>query len=504
MGDGVAADASRNVVAETPSADDWDRPAERQGPRVLASRIGRMPTGRRLPPEPPNSGKLGTLMPFRGDPLGTLRASADACGDVVSLRLGPPRACLHAVLVRDPSSVAHVLRVHQRRYAKSFTNLPARAIFGRGLLTDDGPSWEFQHRLVRPIFHRQRLEPLVEATNRSCDRLIERLRDRAETREPIDVLAEMAHASLEVLSRSVFGTDFEQEDVEAIWRAFPVVSRGAWRRTVSLSAWMLPGVARGVPTPDNTEFNRNLQSIEGIVDKLLARRREGDAEGDDLLALLLAARDDEGRQLDRRLIRDELMTFLVAGHETTASALAWALYELARHPDARAAVEAEADAIGVADGVGLAQVGELARARASLEEALRLYPPAWSIVRDAVVDDTINGYDIPAGTVLITCPFVTQRDPAYWESPDEYRPERFLSEDAAQRPAFAYFPFGGGSRRCIGERFALTQATMMVSRVSEAVRLALEDPTPIAPLPAVTLRPARPILARVLPRASAQ
>ena len=425
----------------------------------------------------PSSGALGVLPAFRADPLRALQDAARH-GDVVRLPMGHPRLSVPTYFLAHPDGVQHVLVGGARNYRKSFTNLPARSIFGLGLLTSDGPSWVEQRRILRPVFHKDRVDALQPAVDRTCEELSDRWRRAAASGDVVDVSAEMARTSLEILLRSTFGMELGADGMRAVARAFPVLSEQSWRRTVSPLWWFFPRAAEHLPTPSNRAFHRAQALLDGVVGELIsAPRNEDDAS---LLSVLQAARED-GRPLPAGLIRDEIVTFLIAGHETTATSLAWAFYLLARHEEAWERLRA----------------GGGPFARAVVGEALRLYPPAWSIVRDSVEEDEIGGYRLPARSVVITSPFVTQRDPRFWDRPQEFQPERFLTRDAG-RPQFAYFPFGGGMRHCIGEPLALRQAVEVVSRLASSFRPVLADLEPVLPTPAVTLRPSRPIRVRLV------
>lgn len=466
-------------------------PGRPTGVRLMASRTVSIRTRSGSLPSLDGHSFLGALPSFARDPLGTL-ARAGRQGDVVYLQMGPSRCHVPAYLVGHPDGVRRVLATGQQVYRKSFTSLPARSIFGLGLLTSDGPAWVAQRRLVRPLFHPDRMAPVAEVTAQASAALARRWRGYARSGEVIDVTAEMARVSLEVLLRSIFGVPLEERDADDISSAFAVLSQESWRRTASLAWWLFPRSIGTLPPARARRFRAATATLDRVVRRLAAAHdtdgpagRPGDAGAGSLLSLLLEARDDDGRPLPWSLVRDEIATFLVAGHETTAVSMAWAWYLLTRDPQ-RHRLLAEA-----------AGEPQQEYARAVMQESLRLYPPAWSIVRDAVADDEIGGCPIRAGSVVITAPYVTQRDPRFFEAPEEFRPERFL---AGEPVPFTYFPFGGGGRRCVGERLALAQATAIVSALATGFRLRLTDPAPVPAQPAVTLRPGRPILMRVAAR----
>jgi cytochrome P450 len=435
-----------------------------------------------------SGGLLGVLGAFRSDPLSTLRA-ASKLGDVVRLAMGHPRLSVPTYLVVHPDGVRHVLVSNAANYRKSFTSLPARSIFGLGLLTSDGPSWVEQRRIVRPVFRPDRLDALRPAVARTCDELLERWQASARRGDLVDLGPEMARTSLEILLRSTFGVELAPDGMRAVARAFPALSQHSWRRAVSPLWWFFPRFAESVPTIRNREFHRAQARLDRVVRELAAR------PGGDQASLLSVLRgpDENGRPLPRELIRDEIVTFLIAGHETTATSLAWVLYLLARSDAAWERLRQEVSLTGHRPGAG-------DFTRAVVTESLRLYPPAWSIVRDTAEDDEVDGTRLPAGSVVITSPFVTQRDPRFWERPDEFVPQRFEARPIdGQRPQLAYFPFGAGMRHCVGEHLAMQQMLEVVARIARRFRPVLLEGAPVLPKAAVTLRPSRPIMARLEP-----
>jgi cytochrome P450 len=466
-------------------------PGERSvGARFVLSRLVPRPPVP-LPPSPPERSPLGSLPGFSRDPLGTLSEARRTCGDVAYLHMGNPRRHVPTYLVSHPAGIEQVLATHQQRYAKSFTALPARSIFGNGLLTSDGPSWVEQRRIVRPLFRPERVEALGEITVQTCDELSERWAALAGTATVVDVSAEMARVSLTILLRSIFGLRLAEEDVATVGRAFEVLSLESWRRTASLPWWLFPRLAGALPPARGRRFRAAVASLDHVVDTLVAA---GAPDERSLLARLLDSRDAAGRPLSRQLIRDEIATFLIAGHETTAASLTWAWHLLATNPEPAERLLAATGGADPAPG--------LRYATAVVQEALRLYPPAWSIVRDSVAEDEVGGFRIPPGSVVVTCPYVTHRDPVLWADPDAFVPERFLDDGQARHP-YAYFPFGAGKRHCVGDRMAMRQSSTLVATLAGRFRLTAVDgaaePPPV-PVPAVTLRPDRPIRLRLAAR----
>jgi len=455
--------------------------------------------GSDLPPGPKSASLIGILPELGRDTLGVLKRTADEYGDVVRLPIGIGPVVLPMVLVRHPDHIDQVLSSANRNFQKSFTSLPARSIFGNGLLTSDGPAWVSQRQALRSLFSSARFEYVVNSTVEAISKEVSRLRALRESGGgEIDITAEMARTSLDILFRSIFGTILSESDAALVGDAFPIVSHEVWQRTVNLLWWMHPSLYSAIPTTSNRNFRNALAALDDLAMRLLESRRKNPADGpEDLLTILLASTEKQSGTFTSRLLRDEIVTFLIAGHETTAMSIAWACYQLSENPRCQQRLSQEANEELSGHTPTLERVGRLAYSRAVVQESLRLYPPAWSIVRDAVADDKLGPYRIPAGTVVITCPYITQRDKRFWPDPDKFIPERFLGD--APRLDSSYFPFGAGMRRCVGERFAMIQAPLMLSLLMQHYSLTPGKSKNIQPYPAVTLRSAQPIHLRLQP-----
>jgi cytochrome P450 len=316
-----------------------------------------------------------------------------------------------------------------------------------------------------------------------------------------DVVPELSRLTLRILGRCLFDRELT-DDADAVGGALQVVLHHTIHKLGSLIP--LPGA---VPTPRNLRFRSALRALDKVVLSLIGERRRAGTDRGDLLSALLAARDEEtGEGLDDRQLRDEVMTLLLAGHETTAMALSWTFYLLSLHPGARRALEQELDA-ALAPGARprVEDLPRLRQTRMVLDESLRLYPPAWVITRSADGPDELAGYAIPAGSAVLLSPYVTQHDPKLWDDPEGFDPERFAPERIAPgaeeaRPRYAYYPFGGGPHLCIGAGFAIMEATIVLAAVCRRLRLDLEPGRPVAIDPLVTLRPKPGIWMTARPR----
>jgi cytochrome P450 len=417
---------------------------------------------------------------MRRDPLSFVTELARDYGDLSAVRMGP----LRAYMFFHPDAVKHVLQEHHTNYVKGPIIGRVKVLIGEGLFTSEGTFWRRQRRLAQPAFHRERIAGFVETFVRcTADRLAP-WEARVASGAPFDVAADMSALTLTIVGRALFDRDLSGE-AAAAGQALAVALECAAERSLTYVPFPLV-----VPTRRNREFVRARRVLDRLVYEIIdVRRRCGDARGD-LLGMLMAARDDEtGERMTTRQLRDEVMTFLLAGHETTAVALTWTWYLLSQHPEIAARVHAEVTQVLGQRAPTLADLPALPLARMVVEEAMRLYPPVWGIGRQALGADTIAGRPVPKGAIISLSPWVTHRHPAFWDEPDRFDPERFTSERVRARHKFAYFPFSGGPRLCIGETFALVEAQIVVAMVMQRYRLDVVPGTVVAPEPHLTLRP---------------
>jgi cytochrome P450 len=438
------------------------------------------PAHRRTPPTIRGHWLLGVLPEVARDALGFYERAWRGHGDIVRLRAIP--GVSYDLLVH-PEAVEHVLARNHKNYRKpeSF-NRPVGLLAGKGLLTDEGPSWLRKRKLAQPAFGRPRLAALDVPVARATEAMLSRW-DRGGEGRAVDILPEMMGLSLAVASTALFGVDISGE-ADEIGRAY----REAFAHVGHLMNHPF-APPQWIPTARNRRFAAARAVIDRVVLDLIARRREGEVH-DDLLAMLMAGRDEEsqGRLSDRQL-RDEVLTLLTAGHETVGAALSWAWSLLAGHPDVQRALHDEVDAALGGQPPTTADLARLPLCRAVFEEGMRLYPPAWGQPRQALAEDEIGGYAIPAKGYVMVCQYLTHRHPEFWDEPDRFRPERFLGEAPAGRPRFAYFPFGGGPRVCIGSQFALIEAPLVLATVARRYAMEPVPGHPVVPDPTFTLRP---------------
>jgi len=430
------------------------------------------------PPGPKGHLLVGVLPEFRKDPAGFLEKMARGYGDVVYIPLGRQ----HIYCVSHPEAVRDVLVTHQNKFKKSRMLERARVLLGDGLLTSEGGHHRRQRRLVQPAFHRDRLAGYGAV-------MVDRaalVRDQWQSGQSFDVLQEMMRLTLAIVAQTLFSTEVDSEADEIGTALTEVFS------LFEIILMPFSEILEKLPLPAVRRFKRARKRLDETIYRLIAERRASGVDAGDLLSMLLMARieeDEEGSGgMSDEQVRDEALTLFLAGHETTADALTWAWYLLSQNPEAEAAFHAELDRVLAGRLPSFDDLPQLRYTEAVFAEALRLYPPAWGIGRRALEDYQVGDFAIPARSVVLLSPYVVHRDPRWFPEPLAFRPERWLAEDSA-RPKFAYFPFGGGARVCIGERFAWMEGTLLLAVIGQRWRLRLEAGHRVETHARITLRP---------------
>jgi cytochrome P450 len=446
-----------------------------------------------FPPGPRGYPILGVLPHLRSNPIRTFLDAADRYGDFVHLKAGP----YHGFLPSDPADIKHVLQDNARNYHKSPLYDRLRDNLGNGLLTSEDSFWLRQRRLAQPAFHRQRVMAMADAIVDCTGQVLERWDRTASLGGTIDVVAEMMALTQAIIVRTMFSTDLGAT-AAVVNRTWPIINR-----RIGETFWSTR-LETSLPLPANRRFWQALGELEAVVYRIIADRRRTRRDETDLLSMFLSARDEEtGAGMTDRQLRDEVLTMLLAGHETTSLALSWTYYLLSQHPDVERSIADEVDRV-IGDGQpAFEHLDRLICTRRAIEESLRLYPPAWGFSRRALDDDEIGGYRIPKGSLVFLIPFVVHRRPKLWPEPERFDPNRFAPEHESARPRFAYFPFGGGPRGCIGNQFAMVEAQLIVAAIAQRYRIELVRDQDIRPEPLITLRPApgiRAILEKRPPR----
>jgi cytochrome P450 len=430
---------------------------------------------------------LGLLPALRRDPLATLSRLRAEQGDAARLQLGPRFGGRVAHLLVHPDHLMHVLVTERQNFQLSASYEVLRLVLGDSLLTTHGPDWVHHRRVAQPTFHAERLTRVTGEMIDAGTACVSRLIARGGRADPVDVAAEMAVTTLDAVGRAMFDTATAQY-APTIAPALRTIQEFAIR-TVYSPAYVVFGPSwLRLPTPTNRERDRAVTALMRVADELIAERFRRGLEGDDLLGGLLAARHpSDDLPWDAQAIRDEVLTFLLAGHETTAAALTWTLGLLALHPEERDRVQAELDRSISGDGPAPDELEDLVVLDAVIAESLRLMPPAWLLERTAGEDDRIQGHAVAAGDQVLMSPYLTHRHPEFWPEPDRFRPDRFLGERTQHR--LAYLPFGAGPRRCIGGGFATLEIKAVLAAILHRLDLNLAPGASLRPVPQVTLTP---------------
>jgi cytochrome P450 len=371
--------------------------------------------------------------------------------------------------VSSPAGVGRLLHDNHRNYSKDVATFGTLRLFlGNGLFTSDGDFWRRQRRLAQPAFHRRRVANFGALMTDATLAKLERWRTRVSQDRPLDVADEFMRLTMEVATLALFSTSV-RGDIDKIGSAITTLLDDV---TFRFTFPFYPPLK--VPTPRNRRFLAARATLDAIVYRIIAERRQRPDEHDDLLAMLMQARDEEtGEGMSDRQLRDEVVTLFLAGHETTANALTWASFLLSTHVAVERRLRAEVDEALQGRVPTASDLPRLPYTRMVIDETLRLYPPAWITNRRAIEADAVCGYRIPADATVSISPYVTHRDPTLWENPEGFDPERFTPERSARRPHYAYFPFGGGPRQCIGKGFALMEATLVLALLTQRYELHL-------------------------------
>jgi cytochrome P450 len=448
----------------------------------------------RRPPGPRGLPLLGSLPAFARDPLSFLERTSRVHGDLAWIELGDGGL----FLATHPDDIEAVLIGAHKHCIKDKITRVLEYVIGRGLITNEGESWRSQRKLAAPLFTRKHIAGYADAfvahAERRCASLVERGGSD-------DLHHEFAGLTLEVVVDTLFGSGTQDhaliaEQLEVMMTSFQVFAQ-SWQR-------ILP---RWVPTPNKRRLDRAVGRLDQALFRIIAERRAGEAQpGDDLLGRLLAAREvDEGSGsggMSDRQLRDEALTMIVAGHETTALTLTYALRELARRSELGELARVEVDRVLAGRTARADDFESLPFLSAVVDEALRLYPPAWAIGREAIEPFELRGYSVGVRDAVLMSPWVVHRDPRWWPRPTRFEPRRWL-EPAPERPRFAFFPFGGGPRVCIGNHFAKLEAVLILATMIQKLEFTIGDPPLGLDLqPAVTLRPIQPLPLRVRQRSS--
>jgi cytochrome P450 len=447
---------------------------------MTQSRAARSPLGSKTPARIPGHFGLGNLLQLLADPLSFLtRAVAAHRDELVLLKLGP----VDVYLASHPTHIEHILSTNWRSYTKSGAMWnPIRRLVGMGLVTSDGELWQRHRRMIQPLFTHKSVERYLELMTSAAIEAIDELQVQPD--RPIDMSRFMLHCTQRILLKSVFSEAIDGSTVDRLGDA---LTDALTALNLRIFLYFLPS---WLPIPGERSFRQALATLDSVIFKYIRQRRTQSSGGPDVLSLLLSARDEQtNRGLTEQQLRDEVTTLFVAGNETTAITMSWLWFELCKNPEAEKKMRAE-----IAQVVGnrlptWADLNNLHYNKLAIQEILRLYPPAWFIPRIAMQDDNLCGYIIPKGSAFLLCPYLTQRDPAWWPNPDRFEPERFADGNST-RPRYSYYPFGGGPRQCLGNLYGVTESQLLSVLMMQRYRFRLDRTHPVLPSSATTLRPA--------------
>jgi cytochrome P450 len=434
--------------------------------------------GARTPPGPPLRSAPALLMRLVRDRLGLMSSAAAEYGDAVKVSMGPKTL----YIFNHPDHAKHVLADNAANYHKGIGLVQAKRALGDGLLTSEGEVWRAQRKTIQPVFQARRIAGQADVIAEEAATLVARLRAHADTGRAIDVTQEMTGLTLGVLGRTLLDADLG--GFESIGHSFEAVQDQAMFEMVSLS--MVP---TWVPLPKQLRFRKARRHLERVVEELITFRRANPTDGDDVLTRLIESTGAErGQRLAQQRRRDELVTLLLAGHETTASTLSWAFHLLAEHPEVGERLRAEAVEVLGDRRPEFADLTKLRYTNQVVEETMRLYPPVWILTRQAQAADEIGGYAVPAGADVLVCPYTLHRHPAFWLNAETFDPDRFAPSGQPNRHRYAYLPFGAGPRVCVGSNLGMMEAVFVLAMVARELRLSSVPGRTAVPEPMLSLR----------------
>ena len=427
------------------------------------------------PPGPEPHFLIGNFPLGRPDPLAVFTGWAREFGDIFYYRAG----WIHVYFLNSPELIESVLVTNQQNFRKDRVIQNSRWFLGQGLLTSEGGEWLRQRRLSQPAFHRERLALYARIINGCAEEMLDSWKDG----ENRDVHQEMMQLTLRVVAKVLFSVDVKNESKEVAAALNLLMKHSSGARM------LLPPWVRYLPLPFLIRVRRAVRQLDEVVYRIIRERRRSENDNGDLLSMLMSARDEDGSRMTDRQLRDEVMTFLLAGHETTALSLSWAWYLLSENPEAENKLHHELARVLDGKNPSFEDLPRLCYTEAVVKESVRLYPPAWSLARTAAEDFEIGGYLVPAGSNVVMSQWIMHRDPRFFPSPEQFDPGRWFEEHTQRLPRFAYFPFGGGPRYCVGASFAMMEATLLLAAIAQRFRLRMVPGHNVVPLPSITLRP---------------
>jgi cytochrome P450 len=438
------------------------------------------------PPGPKPHFLIGNFPLGGPDPLSVFAEWAHRFGDIFYYRAG----WIHVYFLNRPDYIESVLVTQHQNFIKDRVVRNSRWLFGDGLLTNEGAPWLRQRRLIQPVFHRDRIASYAEIMTRYTGEMLDTWKDG----EPREIHQDMMHLTLRIVAKVLFSVEVTEETARIASVLNLLMRYGSGGKMV------LPAFLRYLPIPSMLQVRRAVRHLDEMVYGIVRQHRASAIDNGDLLSMLLTAQDEDGSRMTDRQLRDEAMTFILAGHETTALSLSWIWFLLSDHPEAEQKLQRELRDVLEGRVPGMQDLMRLSYTEKVVKEAMRLYPPAWGLARTALSDCEIGGFKVPAGANVVMSQWVMHRDPRFYTHPEQFDPDRWSSESAQRLPRFAYFPFGGGPRLCIGASFAMMEATLLLATIAQRFQLRLVPGHPVVPVPSITLRPRHGIKAVVYRR----
>jgi cytochrome P450 len=427
-------------------------------------------------PGPQGNTIAGNLLDLGQDPLGFLTRCAREYGEIVPIRLGLTSTCL----ITKPEYIEQVLR-DRETFIKSRGFRVLKTLLGEGLLTAEGDSWFWQRKLAQPVFHQKRIQGYGKIMVDSTERMLQTWQD-GETR---DIHQEMMRLTLSIVMTCIFNKDVNEGEAQTVAHALDVTMN--WFESKRKQGFL---VLEWFPRPENIRYRQAIADMDAAIYALIRERRESQEKTNDLLSMLIEAQDEEtGEQMSDRLLRDEVATLMLAGHETTANALSWTWMLLSQHPEVFRKLQAELNDVLGDRPPTIEDLPRLQYTDWVIKESMRLYPPVSIFGREAAKDTLIGEYEIPANTVIMISQWVMHRSPKYFDDPETFQPERWSNNLERSLPRGAYIPFGDGPRVCIGKGFAVMEAVLLLAAIAQKFQIEVLPEAEIVPQPSITLRP---------------
>ncbi|MDA2919769.1 cytochrome P450 [Desulfobacterota bacterium AH_259_B03_O07] len=429
-----------------------------------------------LPPGPKGLPIVGSLFDYFRDMLGFLRKTAEQYGDIAYFKLGPREV----YLLSHPDLIKDILVTNNRNFEKSRALKRSKIVLGDGLLTSEGDTHLRERRIIQPVFHHKRIKTYADVMTDFSSKI----GVHWENGEVVDVHTEMMRLTLAIVVKTLFGTEI-RSDADDIGKCLTTIVSHFPRMLFPFSEYL-----DKLPIPSTRKFYDALETLDRIVYELIEERRKSKEDKDDLLSMLLSAQDEEGGEgLTNLQVRDEAMTLFLAGQESTANSLVWTWYLISQHPEVEERLHDELNSVLGDRLPSIDDLKNLVYTRLVFTESLRLYPPAWTVVRRAIEDCPVDGYVVSPGSDIYMSQYVVHHDPRFYPEPFRFDPERWTQDQSSSLPQFAYFPFGGGPRRCIGESFAWMEGVMLIATIASRWKMHLVPGQNIAPRPLITIRP---------------